>query len=73
MVSILMMLGNMATVALLNIKIFWNKGYDVIFLVHDANKKILSIDSNYIVDLVIWPKFGNSSTSIREIIITSLL
>ena len=53
-----MMLGNMATVALLNIKIFWNKGYDVIFLVHDANKKILSIDSNYIVDLVIWPKFG---------------
>ena len=73
MVSIWMMLGNMATVALLNIKIFWNKGYDVIFLVHDANKKILSIDSNYIVDLVIWPKFGNSSTSIREIIITSLL
>ena len=30
-------------------------------------------ESNYIVDMVIWPKFGNSSTSMREVIITSML
>ena len=26
----------------------------------DITKKILSCDSNYIVDVVMWPKFGNS-------------
>ena len=31
-------------------------------------------DSNYIVDVVMWPKFGgNPSISIREIIINSIL
>ena len=28
--------------------------------VYDITKKILSCDSNYIVDVVMWPKFGNS-------------
>ena len=35
-------------------------GYDVIVLVHDVTNKILLCDSNYIVDVVLWPKFGNS-------------
>ena len=32
-----------------------------------------SLDLNYIVDVVLWRKFGNSSISIGEIIITSVL
>ena len=73
MVAILMMSAKMATLGLLKIKVFWNKGYDVIISVHDVTNKILSRDSNYIVDVVMWPKFGNSSISIREVIITSIL
>ena len=61
----------MATQGLLKIKVFWNKGCDIIIFVYDITNKILSPDSNYIVDVVIWPKFGNSSISMREVIITS--
>ena len=40
--------------------------------IHDTTNKILSRDSIYILDdVVIWAKFGNSSISMREIIITS--
>ena len=53
----------MATLDLLKIKIFWNKGYDIMIYVHYTTNKILSCDSNYIVDVVMWPKFGNSSIS----------
>ena len=73
MVAILMMSAKLATLGLLKIKVFWNKGYDVIISVHDVTNKILSRDSNYIVDVVMWPKFGNSSISMREVIITSIL
>ena len=59
MFTILMMSAKMATPGLLKIKIFWNIGYDIIISVHDVTKKILSRDSNYIVDMVMWPKFGN--------------
>ena len=31
-----------------------------------VNRNILSRDSIYIVDVVMWPKFGNSSISMRE-------
>ena len=34
---------------------------------------ILSHDSNYIVDIVISPKLGNPSISIREVNINSIL
>ena len=30
---------------------------------------VFSLDSNYIVDVVMWPKFGNPSISMREVII----
>ena len=73
MVTILMMSAKMATLGLLKIKVFWNKGYDVIISVHDVTNKILSRDSNYIVDVAMWPKFGNSSISMREVIIASIL
>ena len=73
MVEFLMMSAKLATLGLLKIKVFWNKGYGVISSVCDATKKVLSRDSNYIVDVVMWPKFGNSNISMREVIITSSL
>ena len=72
MVTILMMSAKMATLSLLKIKIFWNKGYDVIISVHDVTSKVLSYESNYIVDVVMWPKFGSSSTSMGKVIRTSI-
>ena len=63
----------MATLGLLETMVFWKKGYEVIICAHDVTNKILSRNLNYILDLVMWPKFGNSSTSVREIIITSIL
>ena len=62
-----MMSAKMATPGLLKIMVFWNKGYDVITPVDDVTNKILSRDSNYIVDVFMWPKFGNSSISKREL------
>ena len=73
MVTILMMSGKMATPGIRKIKVFWKKGYDVIISVSDVTNKILSRDSNHIVDVVTWPKFGNSSISMREVIVTSSL
>ena len=67
------MSAKMATPSLLKTTVFWNKGYGVIIPVDDVTNKILSRDSNYIVDVVMWPKFGNSSISMREVIITSIL
>ena len=67
------MSAKMATLGLLKITVFWNKGYDVIISVDDVTNKILSRDSNYIVDVFMWPKFGNSSISMREVITTSIL
>ena len=73
MVTTLMMSAIMATLGLFKIKVFWKKVYDVIVCVHDVTNQILSCDSNYIVDVVMWPKFGNSNISMREVIITSIL
>ena len=72
MVTILMMSAKMATPGLLKIKVFWNKGYDVIISVHDVTNKILSRDSNYNVNVVMWPKFGNSSISVRKVVTSTL-
>ena len=44
------------------------KGYDVIVSVDDVTNKILSRDSNYIVDVFMSPKFGNCSISMREVL-----
>ena len=58
MVTILMMSAKIATPGLLKITVFWKQNF--------------VSDSNDIVDVVMWPKFGNSSTFIREVIITSI-
>ena len=73
MVTILMMSAEMVTPGLLKITVFWNKGYDVIISVDDVTNKILTRDSNYIVDVLMWPKFGNCSISMRKVITTSIL
>ena len=64
-----MMSAKMANPGFLKIKVFWKKGFDVRVFVHDVTNKILSRDSNYNVNAVMWAKFGNSSTSVREVII----
>ena len=66
----LMMSVKMATIDLLKIKLFWNKVYDAIVSGYNVNNNVLSSDSNYIIEVIIWPKFGNSSISMREVIIT---
>ena len=59
MVTILMISAKITTPDLLKIRVFINNGYDVIIFVHDITSKTLSRDSNYIIDVVMWPKFGN--------------
>ena len=55
-----MMSVKLATPGLLEIKVFLNKGYDAIISFDDVTNKMLSRDSNYIVDVVMCLKFGNS-------------
>ena len=68
-----MMWAKVGTPGLLKMKILWNKRCDAIIIDYDVKNKMLSPDSSYIVDVVMWPKFGNSKISIREVIITSIL
>ena len=68
-----MMFAKLASLGLLKIKAFWKKGYGVITTVCDVTNKILSHKSNYSVDMDVWPKFGNSSISMKEVITTSIL
>ena len=70
MVTILVMSAKLDVPGLLGIK---NNRYGYITPDYDVIKKILSRDSNYIVDVVKWPKFDNCSISIWEFIITSIL
>ena len=70
-----MMWAKMTTSGLLKIKLFGNKVYEVIVSLNDVNiieRSFLLRDSNYIVNVVIWPKFGNSSMSKKEVIINSV-
>ena len=57
----------LATIDLLKIKVFWKKGCDVITFDYDVTNKIISRESNYAVDVVVWPMFGNSSNSMKKL------
>ena len=48
------MSAKFATLGLLKIMVFWNKGYNVMIFVQDVTNKILSREPNYIVDVVMW-------------------
>ena len=63
--------SKMVTLGPPKIKVLWNKVYDVYFFYDVTNKTFLR-DSSYIVNGVMWPKFGSSSISMREVIITSI-
>ena len=52
MVVILMMSAKFATIGLFKITLLWIKDYDVKIYVYHATSKILSRDSNYVVDVV---------------------
>ena len=73
LVIILMMSAEMAAPGVIKITVFWNKCYDIIISIDDVTIKILSHDSNYIVDVFMWRKFGSCSISMREVITTSIL
>ena len=51
MVTILMMSAKLATPGLVKIKIFRNKCYDVIIPDYDVTGKVLSRDSNHILQM----------------------
>ena len=72
MVATSMMSAILATIILLEIKVFQSKGYEFIISVYDVNIKMLSHGSNHIVNRVVWPKLGYSGISMREVIITSI-
>ena len=72
-VSISMMSAKLSTLGLLKTKVIWKKGYDVIIFAHDVTNKILSQDLSFTVDVVKLLKLGNSSISMREVIIISIL
>ena len=65
------MFTKMAALDFLKIKIPWNKGYDVIISAHDVTNRILPLETYYTIDVLMWTKLGNSSISMREVIITS--
>ena len=73
MITILMMSEKMVTLGLLKTKVFWNKCYGTIMSVCDITNKILSQVSNYVVNVIMWLKFGYSSISMTELIRTSVL
>ena len=50
-----MMSAKFATLDLLQIKIFLKKYYDVTFSICDFTNEILSYDSNYFVEVIMWP------------------
>ena len=64
MIAILIMSAKLVSLGPLKIKVFWIKICDVIISVH--NVKILSRHSNYIIYVIMRPKFGNSSISIER-------
>ena len=54
-VTILMMSAKFATLSLLKIRIFWNKGYDLIIFVHNVTNKIFLCTLNSIVyEMKVW-------------------
>ena len=67
-----MISAKITTPDLLKIMVFWNNAYDAIISVHDGTNKSLSRDLNYIIDVVMRPKFGNCSNSMTKVIKTSI-
>ena len=54
-------------------QVFWNKVYDVLISVQDVTNKILLRGSYYIVYVVMWPMFSNSSICMSKVNIIWIL
>ena len=56
------MSAKVCTPGLLKIRVFWNNGYDVLISVYEVANKVLSRDSNYVIDEVtvafLWEKLS---------------
>ena len=72
MVATLMMSAKFATLGLLKVKTYWKNCYEVIISPNDVTREFLSRDSDWIVNLVVSPKFSKSSIYMREVIIICL-
>ena len=64
--------AKMAILDLLTSKLFWIKGFNVKISAHDVTNKILISDLYCVLEVVMWPMFGNSSTTMTEVTITSI-
>ena len=73
MVTTLMMSAKLGTPGLVEINIFSNNVYDLIIVGCDVTNKFLWRDSNCIINVVMWPKFGISSISMRKVTVTLIL
>ena len=73
MVAILMLPVKLATLGHLKMKIFWDKSCNVIIFAHGVTKKNLFGQSNFTIAMDMWPKFDNSGSSMREVIMPSIL
>ena len=73
MITVLMMQSKMVAVDFLKMKVFQNKGCEVIVFLHDVINTFLSRGSNYIVYVIMGPKFDSSCISMKEVMITSTL
>ena len=73
MVAILFMSTQSATPGFLKMEVFWSKGYDITIFVHDVTNKILTSNSDFVIHMLMWSKFENSSISMRGVIKTSIL
>ena len=70
MVKVLMMSAKLAILDLLNVILKWSLWrYN---FCPWRYQQTLSSESSYNVDVIMWPKFGNSSVSMREVAITSI-
>ena len=68
MFTFLIISAKIATLGLLKLKVFWNKGYDVMILSMTSPTKF-----SHVTQIILWPKFGNCSISMREVIVTPIL
>ena len=66
-------IAKLAILDLFKISLFWNKVYNVIINAYGVINKIFSTDTIYIVNAVMWPKYGNSDISMKEVIIALIL
>ena len=68
------MSAKLVTPDLLKIKVSSrNNVCDAIIVDYDVINKILSRDSSYNADLVMWAEFGHFRITMREVIVTSIL